>query len=163
MIYDPQSSLARLSLLAEEMEKRYPLFESKKCSDITAYNIAEKQSSLTHHIAVIDEFADLMIDRSANKELELVIQRLGQKGRAAGFHLILATQRPEAKIISPLIKANLQVKIAMKVTSQANSKIILDQSGAECLIGNGDMLLGGSVKPLRLQGALTSQTDYNSL
>ena len=118
---------------------------------------------LTHHVTVIDEFADLMIDKKANKDMELAIQRLGQKGRAAGFHLILATQRPEAKVISPLIKANLQVKIAMKVASQKDSKIILDEPGAECLIGNGDMLLGGSVTLKRLQGAWASLTDYEAL
>jgi S-DNA-T family DNA segregation ATPase FtsK/SpoIIIE len=163
LICDPQPALDRLSLLVEEMEQRYCLFESEKCSDITAYNTANPQALLRHHVVIIDEFADLMIDKKANKELELVIQRLGQKGRAAGFHLVLATQRPEAKVISPLINANLQVKIAMKVTSQANSKIILDQGGAECLIGNGDMLLGGRVNLIRLQGAMASKTDYDAL
>ncbi|MCL2120583.1 MAG: FtsK/SpoIIIE domain-containing protein [Planctomycetaceae bacterium] len=163
LICDPQPALERLTQLVEEMEQRYCLLESEKCFDIEAYNLANSQTPLTHHVTVIDEFADLMVDKKANKELELVIQRLGQKGRAAGFHLVLATQRPEAKVISPLIKANLQVKIAMKVTSQANSKIILDEDGAECLIGNGDMLLGGSVKPVRLQGAWASATDYEAL
>ena len=163
LIFDPQPALDRLTQLVGEMEQRYGLFESERCFDIEAYNIANPQTPLTHHVAVIDEFADLMVDKKTNKEMELVIQRLGQKGRAAGYHLVLATQRPEAKVISPLIKANLQVKIALKVTSQANSKIILDEPGAECLIGNGDMLLGGSVKLTRLQGALASQTDYEAL
>ena len=163
LICDAQPALDRLTMLVEEMEQRYCLFESEKCFDIAAYNIANPERPLTHHVTIIDEFADLMIDKKANKELELAIQRLGQKGRAAGFHLVLATQRPEAKVISPLIKANLQVKIAMKVTSQANSKIILDETGAECLIGNGDMLVGGSVKITRLQGAWASATDYEAL
>ena len=163
LLYEQQPALERLMMLVEEMEQRYRLFESKKCCDIAAYNIAHSKSPLTRHVTVIDEFADLMVEKATNKELELVVQRLGQKGRAAGFHLILATQRPEAKIISPLIKANLQVKIAMKVTSQANSNIILDQPGAECLIGNGDMLLGGSVAIKRLQAPWASQTDYESL
>lgn len=163
LIYDPQPALDRLSLLVGEMEQRYHLFESEKCSDITTYNAVNPRTRLWHHVTVVDEFADLMIDKKANKDLEIAIQRLGQKGRAAGFHLVLATQRPEAKVISPLIKANLQVKIAMKVTSQANSKIILDEIGAECLIGNGDMLLGGNVKLTRLQGAMASKTDYDTL
>ena len=163
LLYDQQPALERLMMLVEKMEQRYRLFESEKCCDIAAYNIAHPKSPLMRHVTVIDEFADLMVEKATNKELELVVQRLGQKGRAAGFHLILATQRPEAKVISPLIKANLQVKIAMKVTSQANSNIILDQPGAECLIGNGDMLLGGSVALKRLQGPRASQTDYKSL
>ncbi len=163
LICDANPALERLNELVEEMEQRYCLFESEKCFDITAYNMSGTDTPLTRHVAVIDEFADLMVDKKANKELELAVQRLGQKGRAAGLHLVLATQRPEAKVISPLIKANLQVKIAMKVTSQANSRIILDETGAECLIGNGDMLLGGSVKPTRLQGAWASQTDYDAV
>jgi S-DNA-T family DNA segregation ATPase FtsK/SpoIIIE len=163
LLIDPKQALDRLTLLVEEMEQRYDLLESEKCFDIATYNIANPHARLTHHVTVIDEFADLMYDKKANKDLELAIQRLGQKGRAAGFHLILATQRPEAKVISPLIKANLQVKIAMKVASQKDSRIILDEPGAECLIGNGDMLLGGSVKITRLQGAWASRTDYETL
>ena len=163
LICDPQPALERLTQLVEEMEQRYGLLESEQCFDIEAYNLANSQTPLTHHVTIIDEFADLMVDKKAGKEMELAIQRLGQKGRAAGFHLVLATQRPEAKVISPLIKANLQVKIAMKVTSQANSKIVLDEPGAECLIGNGDMLLGGSVRITRLQGAMASKTDYDAL
>jgi len=163
LICDLPPALERLSQLVEEMEQRYHLFETEKCSDITAYNAAHAKKPLTHHVTVIDEFADLMLGKKADKEqLERAIQRLGAKGRAAGFHLVLATQRPEVKVISPLIKANLQVKIAMKVTSQANSKIILDEPGAECLIGNGDMLLGGSVALVRLQGALPSKTDFET-
>ena len=162
LICDQRPALDRLKMLVEEMEQRYHLLEENRCYDIAEYNRNENEQ-LARHVVVIDEFADLMVEKKMNKELEHLIQRIGQKGRAAGFHLILATQRPEAKVISPLIKANLQLKIAMKVTSQANSNIILDTPGAECLIGNGDMLLGGSVSLRRLQGAWASQTDYETL
>lgn len=162
LICDRRPAFDRLGMLVDEMEHRYCLFEGSRCYDISEYNHCTSEK-LARHLVVIDEFADLMVDPKKNKQLERLIQRIGQKGRAAGFHLVLATQRPEVKVVSPLIKANLQLKIAMKVTSQANSKIILDAPGAECLIGNGDMLVGGSVPLCRLQGARASKTDYEAL
>lgn len=86
---------------------------------------------------------------------------MDKKGRAAGIHLILATQRPDARVVTPLIKANLQLKVALKVTTTSNSNIILDQSGAECLIGKGDMLIAGSMPVRRLQGPIASKTDID--
>ncbi len=162
LICDQRPARDRLNMLVGEMEHRYRLFEGSRCFDIAEYNRCTKKR-LSRHLVVIDEFADLMVEKGMSKDMELLIQRIGQKGRAAGFHLVLATQRPEARVISPLIKANLQLKIAMKVTSQANSNIILGVPGAECLIGNGDMLLGGSVPLCRLQGVWASQTDYESI
>jgi GTPase SAR1 family protein len=161
LILDVQPALERLQELVEEMEQRYCLFVGK-CSDILDYN-GSASKKLTRKIILIDEFADLMVHKKTKEPLEEAIQRLGAKGRAAGFHLILATQQPVVKVVSGLIKANLQLKIAMKVSSQINSRIILDENGADSLLGNGDMLIGGSVPVQRLQSPMVSETDYAGL
>ena len=160
VIVDLEPAMACLATLVEEMEERYRLFESKSVMDISQYNIGRKP--LPHHVVLIDEYADLMIDKESKKDAEIYIQRLSQKGRAAGFHLLLATQRPDAGVVTPLIKANLQLKIALKVTTASNSQIILDESGAERLMGNGDMLVGGAISLIRLQGAIPTGTDIKS-
>jgi S-DNA-T family DNA segregation ATPase FtsK/SpoIIIE len=149
--------MEKLKYLVEEMEERYYLLEQKGTPDINIYN--QTNEPLNHQVIIIDEYADLMIDKETRLDLELSIQRLGQKGRAAGMHLILATQRPDARVITPIIKANLQLKVALKVINAANSTIILDTTGAEYLIGHGDMLIGGSVPLQRLQGPLVTKTE----
>ncbi len=157
ILMDTESALEKLHQLVDEMEERYRTFEKKGVSDIQAYN--QLGGSLSHQVIMIDEYADLMADKDTRTELETSIQHLGQKGRAAGIHLILSTQRPDARVVTPIIKANLQLKVALKVTSAANSTIILDTSGAEYLIGHGDMLIGGSVPLQRLQGPLVTKTE----
>lgn len=157
ILMDHAPVLDCLGSLVEEMERRYRLFERHRVHDIYAYQ--RLGETLAHQVLVIDEYADLMVDKKAREGLETAIVRLAQKGRAAGMHLILATQRPDARIVTPLIKANLQLKVALKVTTTTNSKVILDDSGAECLIGNGDMLIGGSVPLQRVQGPLVSKSE----
>jgi len=157
IIVDNQIAINKLNDLVDEMERRYASFKSSEVFDITGYQ--QKGHQIGHHVVMIDEYADLIIDKQTKTDLETAIQRLGQKGRAAGIHLILATQRPDAKVVTPLIKANLQLKVALKVTTVSNSNIILDQPGAECLIGKGDMLIGGSVPVNRLQGPIPSRDD----
>lgn len=157
VLMDNEPALERLGELIEEMERRYRVFEQEKTADIKGYN--RVGGKLSHHVVLIDEYADLIIDKETKDELELAVRRLGQKGRAAGIHLILATQRPDAKVVTPLIKANLQLKVALKATTGVNSKVILDETGAECLIGHGDMLIGGSVPVQRLQGPLVTKDE----
>ncbi|MCP4691240.1 MAG: DNA translocase FtsK, partial [Desulfobacterales bacterium] len=157
VIMDQAPALAVLERLVEEMEERYTLFEKRSAVDVAAYNLREK--TLPHHVVIIDEYADLMIDKETKKTTETQIQRLCQKGRAAGFHLILSTQRPDAKVVTPLIKANLQLKAALKVTTGANSQVILDEPGAERLMGAGDMLVGGAIPITRLQGAIPTRAE----
>jgi Cdc6-like AAA superfamily ATPase len=157
ILMDTESVLEKLHQLVDEMEERYHMFEKKGVSDIHTYN--QLNGPLSHQVIMIDEYADLMADKDTRTDLETSIQRLGQKGRAAGIHLILSTQRPDARVVTPIIKANLQLKVALKVTSAANSSIILDTPGAEYLIGHGDMLIGGSVPLQRLQGPLVTKTE----
>jgi S-DNA-T family DNA segregation ATPase FtsK/SpoIIIE len=157
ILMDTESVLEKLHQLVDDMEERYHMFEKKGVSDIHTYN--QLNRPLSHQVIMIDEYADLMADKDTRTDLETSIQRLGQKGRAAGIHLILSTQRPDARVVTPIIKANLQLKVALKVTSAANSSIILDTPGAEYLIGHGDMLIGGSVPLQRLQGPLVTKTE----
>ncbi|NLV26557.1 MAG: hypothetical protein GXY48_05255 [Methanomicrobiales archaeon] len=158
VILDPDKAMEALNRSVTEMEKRYLELEKTSCTNIAEYN-SKKCGFFTRRVIIIDEYADLIMNKSTKETLEANIQRIGQKGRAAGFHLFLATQRPDAKIVTGVIKANLQLKIALKVTSATNSKIILDESGAECLVGHGDMLIGGSVQINRLQGSRVSKRD----
>ncbi|MBI5724653.1 MAG: PD-(D/E)XK nuclease family protein [Planctomycetes bacterium] len=159
---DIEPALARLKQLVEEMDDRYRLFENEGVSDVLSY-ASQTEKTICHYVVIIDEYADMILDRQMRNALEICIQRIGQKGRAAGFHLILATQRPDAKVVTGIIKANLQLKISLKVVSANNSRIILDEAGAEYLIGHGDMLVGGSTALERLQGPLVTKTELDQL
>jgi S-DNA-T family DNA segregation ATPase FtsK/SpoIIIE len=159
IIVDNGIAIQKLGALVDEMDRRYSAFKRVKAFDINGYQ--QKGHMIPHHVVFIDEYADLIIDKQTRIDLETAIQRLGQKGRAAGIHLILATQRPDARVVTPLIKANLQLKVALKVTTMSNSHIVIDQPGAECLIGKGDMLIAGSMPIKRLQGPIASKTDID--
>lgn len=157
IIMDLEEAFAALETLVLEMEDRYKEFTEHQVPDIKGYH--KLGHRLPHQVVVIDEYADLMTDKQYKAQAETCIQRLCQKGRAAGCHIVLSTQRPDAKVVTPLIKANLQLKVALKVTTAANSNIILDEPGAERLIGKGDMLIGGALPVTRLQGALPTKTE----
>lgn len=160
-ILDIAPAMDALNRLVDEMEARYHRFARRAVVDITEFN--RKETPLAHHVVFIDEYADLLIDKTLQKETETLIQRLCQKGRAAGFHLLLSTQRPDSKVITPLIKANLQLKIALKVTTASNSQVVLDEPGAEMLMGNGDMLVGGAIPVTRLQGPIPTTTRIETV
>jgi S-DNA-T family DNA segregation ATPase FtsK/SpoIIIE len=157
VVMDDDSAIKTLDRLIEEMEQRYRQFENIKVQDIGRFNQVSKP--VPHHVVIIDEYGDLMVRKDKKEVLERSVQRLGQKGRAAGIHVVLATQRPDAKVVTPIIKANLALKVALKVATASNSSIILDQTGAEYLIGLGDMLIGGTVDLERLQGPLVTGTE----
>jgi len=160
VLMESADALEALEALADTMEERYRILEASGEADVTGYN--KRNPLLPHQVVLIDEYADLIMDKKHRERLEACVQRLGQKGRAAGVHLLLSTQRPDAKIITPAIKANLQLKVALKVTSSSNSRVILDEAGAESLVGHGDMLVGGSVPVQRLQGPLVTQADVRA-
>ena len=154
-------------LLIQEMDNRYNLFAEKGVRDLKGYNHAvEKEGEigkLPQIVIIIDELADLMM--VAAKEVEESICRLAQKARAAGMHLVIATQRPSVDVITGLIKANVPSRIAFAVSSQVDSRTILDQVGAEKLLGKGDMLFfpAGEAKPVRVQGAFVSDEEVESI
>lgn len=175
IITSTEKALSALKWAVNEMEKRYSLMAEKKVKNISDYNskLADapeegksegEEEKLTEKmpyiVVVIDEMADLMM--MAGKDLEMLIVRIAQKGRAAGIHLVLATQRPEVKVITGLIKANVPGRIAFAVGSQIDSRIMLDQGGAEKLLGKGDMLMLTTEmmgKPRRIQGAWMYEDD----
>jgi len=158
VVTDPKKAAVVLRWMVTEMEKRYRLFAEKGVRDISRYNqMAEEKMPFI--VIVIDELADLMM--VAPVEVEDSICRLAQMARAAGMHLIVATQRPSVDVVTGVIKANIPSRIAFAVSSQADSRTILDMGGAEKLLGKGDMLFFpvGAVKPYRVQGAYVSDQD----
>ena len=156
-----------------EMERRFKLFQAVGSRDICSYNdkakkgltddVGTRHEKLPYIVIVIDELADLMAQ--ASNEVEAAIVRLAQLARATGIHLIVATQRPSVDVITGLIKANITSRVAFSVASQIDSRTIIDQGGAEKLLGNGDMLfLGGEfTKPKRIQGAFVAEKDVKSV
>lgn len=159
VITDAKAATAALKWAVDEMERRYELFVKNQVRDIKRYNRTATEDSLPYIVIIIDELADLML--VSPQEVEDYISRIAQKARAAGIHLLLATQRPSVDVITGLIKANIPSRIAFSVSSQVDSRTILDEKGAEQLLGKGDMLLieNGSAKPLRLQGPFVSDEE----
>jgi S-DNA-T family DNA segregation ATPase FtsK/SpoIIIE len=147
----------------EEMNKRYRILKKAKVKKITEYNEKMGYSAMPYIIVVIDEMADLML--TVGTDVEGKIQRLAQMGRAVGLHLILATQRPSVKVITGLIKANVPGRIAYAVATAMESRIILDQTGAETLLSNGDLLYKDNTTPksIRIQGTFTDTKDTESI
>ncbi len=164
IITQAPKAVAALNWAVSEMERRYTLFNEKTRSGVAVSKIDEYNQNLTEDeerlpkiVVVVDEFSDLMM--TAKKEVEERIQRLAQKARAAGIHLVLATQRPDATVITGVIKSNLPTRISLSVDSDLNSRIMLDESGAEKLLGLGDMLIKTTGKPRRAQGAFISAAE----
>lgn len=178
IITSVEKALSSMKWAVNEMERRYTLMAEEKVKNITDYNkkmekkgkavVEDKDGNEQEHdggkmpyiVVIVDEMADLMM--MAGKDLEMLIVRIAQKGRAAGIHLVLATQRPEVKVITGLIKANIPGRIAFAVGSQIDSRIMIDQGGAEKLLGKGDMLMLTTEmmgKPRRIQGAWASDED----
>lgn len=158
VVTDPKKAANALNWAVVEMNRRYKLFADNQVKDITSYN--EKcEEKLPKIVIIIDELADLMMVSS--NDVEDYICRLAQMARAAGMHLIVATQRPSVDVITGVIKANIPSRIAFAVSSQTDSRTILDMGGAEKLLGKGDMLFYplGAAKPVRLQGAFISENE----
>ncbi|MCI5108642.1 MAG: DNA translocase FtsK [Candidatus Pacebacteria bacterium] len=176
VITDPKKAILALKWAAKEMERRYDILESEAVRDIGSYHSnvlgpamkkakegQELPEKMPYIVIVIDELADIM--QSYPRELEAGIVRLAQMSRAVGIHLILSTQRPSVNVITGLIKANIPARIALQVSSQIDSRTILDGSGAEKLLGAGDMLyLSGEMsKPQRLQSAFISESEVKKV
>jgi len=163
VVTDTKKTAGVLNWLVTEMENRYSLFATAGVRDIERYNKADSQTKLPFILVVIDELADLMMVAPA--EVEGAICRLAQMARATGIHLIMATQRPSVDVITGLIKANIPSRLSFAVSSQTDSRTILDINGAEKLLGKGDMLFYpvGASKPRRIQGALVSDQEVRDL
>ncbi len=167
VVTDPKKAAGALAWAVQEMENRYASFAEKGVRDLKGYNEAlakdGEEGKLPQIVIIIDELADLMM--VAAKEVEDSICRLAQKARAAGMHLVIATQRPSVDVITGIIKANIPSRIAFAVSSQIDSRTILDMAGAEKLLGKGDMLFYpiGASKPVRVQGAFVSDGEVEKI
>lgn len=174
VITDPRKSILALKWAAKEMERRYNILEQEQVRDIDSYHSsvfepakkrrqAEMPEAMPYIVIVIDELADIM--QSYPRELEAAIVRLAQMSRAVGIHLILSTQRPSVNVITGLIKANVPTRMALQVASQIDSRTILDQGGAELLLGAGDMLYlsADMQKPVRLQTAYIAEGEVKKI
>ena len=167
VVTDPKKAAGALAWAVQEMDDRYNKFAQKGVRDLKGYNHAiEKEEGvgkLPQIVIIVDELADLMM--VAAKDVEEAICRLAQKARAAGMHLVIATQRPSVDVITGLIKANVPSRIAFAVSSQVDSRTILDSVGAEKLLGKGDMLYfpSGAPKPIRVQGAFVSDEEVEKV
>ncbi|MGB3008833.1 MAG: FtsK/SpoIIIE domain-containing protein, partial [Candidatus Saccharimonadales bacterium] len=163
IITEPEKTISALKWAVNEMERRYSLLAEVKVRDIKSYNGKNPEERMPYIVIVIDELADLMM--IAARDVEALIVRLAQKARAVGIHLVLATQRPSVDVITGLIKANIPARIAFTVASQIDSRTILDQVGAEKLLGQGDMLLltPSMSKPKRIQGAWVTDDEVNKI
>jgi S-DNA-T family DNA segregation ATPase FtsK/SpoIIIE len=161
VIVEPEKCISALKWAVNEMERRYSLLAEEKVRDIASYNDRKKADgeAMPYIVIVIDELADLMM--MAARDVEALIVRIAQKARAVGIHLVLATQRPSVDVITGLIKANVPARIAFTVASQVDSRTIIDQVGAEKLLGQGDMLLltPAMSKPKRVQGAWVTDDE----
>lgn len=172
VVTNPKKASQALQKVVSEMERRYELFSHTGTRNIEGYNemvrrqnavLNEKQPELPYIVVIVDELADLMM--VASSDVEESITRLSQMARAAGIHLILATQRPSVDVITGVIKANIPSRIAFSVSSQTDSRTILDMGGAEKLLGRGDMLFlpVGASKPIRVQGAFLSDEEVENV
>ena len=163
VVTDPKKASSVLNWAVQEMEKRYAVFASHSVRDIKSFNRRYAEEKMPFIVIVIDELADLMM--VSPRDVEDSICRILQKARAAGIHMILATQRPSVNVITGIIKANLPSRISFAVSSQVDSRTILDRGGAETLLGKGDMLFSpqGAPKPIRVQGAFISDEEVEML
>ena len=171
VVTDPKKAAQALKQVVSEMERRYEIFSQNGARNIEGYNaLIDKMNAeekvhqrLPYIVVIVDELADLMM--VASNEVEDAIMRLAQMARAAGIHMVIATQRPSVDIITGVIKANIPSRIAFSVSSGTDSRTILDTSGADKLLGRGDMLLlgNGMNKPVRVQGAFLSDEEVETI
>lgn len=168
VVTDQQNAIYILRSATIEMENRLTLMEKAEVRNITEYNELMKDQGravMPYIVVIIDELADLMVSAGGKTEVELPIQRLAQKARAVGIHLVLATQRPSVDVITGVIRSNFPARIAFNVRTKTDSRTILDANGAESLLGKGDMLFipPGSSSPIRLHGAYVGLKEINSV
>jgi DNA segregation ATPase FtsK/SpoIIIE-like protein len=159
LVYPPEhSALDALDPLIEEMERRYRLFEQNLAGDLPEYRV-KTGKVLPRIVCVCDEYADLLVDRQATKNVAGAINRLGAKARAAGIHLIIATQYPDRKTVDGALKMNLGGRVCLRVSNHQQSNMIINQSGAERLLGNGDLFFLSIGDPVRLQAPYLSPQE----
>ena len=163
VIKDMELVVNALQWVIEEMRRRYRMLQQEHVKKITAYNKKLGYPAMPYIVIIVDEVAELIL--SSGADVEDKIKSIAQMGRAAGVHLILATQKPTVNVITGIIKSNIQGRMAFSVATAMDSRVIIDQMGAETLIGNGDMLYVDATtpKPIRIQGTFSSSEDIEEI
>ena len=167
VVTDPKLAASVLKNVVAEMTRRYTLLSERKVRNIEGYNDSVKNDGsadeMSYLVVIVDEFADLMM--VAGKDVEISIARIAQMARAVGIHLIIATQRPTANVITGLIKSNMPARLSFKVSQKNDSRVILDQNGADTLLGQGDSLFirPGTSEPIRIHGAFVSDREVRDI
>ncbi|MEO0488743.1 MAG: FtsK/SpoIIIE domain-containing protein, partial [Cyanobacteria bacterium J06659_2] len=158
IVKDSEGAIALMTTLMDEMDRRYQRFEQSRCADLNRYN-QQAKTPMPRIVCIFDEYADFMSEKESKAAIEQSIKRLGAMARAAGIHLIIATQRPDAKVVTPLIRSNLPGRVALRTASDADSAIILGgkQGDAVNLLGKGDLLYLKGAQLLRLQSLFAPQ------
>lgn len=159
VVNTPADAFGAIKKLIDVMEERFSILHSANVSTIQEYN--KKKKPLDYIVVVIDEYSDLIY--TAKKEFQNLISRLAQKCRACGIHIIIATQRPSADVVTGVVKANFPTKISFRVSSAINSRVVLDEKGAECLLGRGDGMIKDNLGITRFKGAFISPDDIKLL
>jgi len=163
VIHDPEEAIGAVEACARHVEERYDLLQQRRLNDWTTFEREAPDEADGRLVIVFDEFADFMADRTLKKQLETPLKAISAKARAAGVHLVLATQRPEASVVTPLIRSNLPSRICLKVASKADSKLILDEDAGASLLGKGDLLWRRGAGLLRLQSPLVEPQEFESI
>ena len=158
MVYDGTEAIPVLEECFDEMERRYELMQNRRVDHVRQLSGSD---AVPRWVVVFDEFADLMVDKSTKKVLEPLLKRLGAKARAAGIHLVLGTQRPEASVVTPLLRTNLPGRIGLQVTTERESKLFLDQPDAAYLFGKGDLVWKRGGGLTRLQSPFVSKAEFD--
>ena len=163
LLHTPEGSLGALKRLIGIMEARYELFSQHGCSDLAGLRRVLGHKAAARIVCVCDEYGNLVAEKKHREKIELAIQQLGAKARAAGIHLVIATQDPRAQILSPTLKANLSGRVCLKTTSAVQSRMMLEENGAESLLGHGDLLFKTTGEAVRLQAPLLGQAEREEL
>jgi S-DNA-T family DNA segregation ATPase FtsK/SpoIIIE len=163
MLVSAEEAIAGFELLIQTMEDRYRLFDEHRCNDLDALGRARPGLHLPRIVLFCDEYGNLVAKRRDREAIELAIQQLAAKARAAGIHLVIATQDPRAQILSPALKTNLDARVCLRTASSTQSRMMLEQNGAESLLGNGDLLFRKVGQTVRLQALLLQDEDSAAL
>ena len=163
VLFQANEALEGLLLLAGEMERRYRLFAEHGCTDLRGLQARMGGGAPPRIVCFCDEYGNLVAEKKNRERIEGTIQQLGAKARAAGIHLVIATQDPRARIVSPTLKANLGARVCLKTTSATQSRMMLEENGAEALLGNGDLLFKTTGEAVRLQAPLLGEEDRREL
>ena len=158
LLYNPDEAIGGLQRLIELMEERYRLFAEYAVEDLASLH-TRHTGHVPRVVCFCDEYGNLVAHKKAREAIELSINQLGAKARAAGIHLVVATQDPRAQILSPVLKANLPARICLRTSSALQSRMMLEQNGAESLLGDGDLFFKTIGEPVRLQAPLLSEAD----